>query len=582
MIEKRSKTIKIAIIAAIIIIVLLLGSTIFALSAMTSSKIISGITIDSIDVSGLDKTQACALLEEKLKNKQEAAIKLKYQDYEKDIVLEELELTSNIEEVVDQALSKGRDKNIFINNLNVIRSKFKKENIDLDVNYNDEVLSRILIDINAELPGIVTDYTYSIEGNELVITKGKDGIVLDQEGLKNQIKDEITDFSKNITTQVQLPIKEQKAGEIDLDAIYAEIYTEPQDAYIVEEPFQVVVDKDGIDFAISMEEAKALLNEEKEEYIIPLKVTKAQKTVASLGSKAFPDQLSNFTTRYDAGNVGRTTNLRIATEKLNGYVLQPGETFSYNKALGKRTVENGYKEAAIYANGGVVNGIGGGICQISTTLYNAVLEANLEIVERHNHSFVTSYSDPGIDATVVYGALDFKFKNTRKYPIKIESYIKGGVATVNIYGLKEEPEYTVKITSTVVANIPCPVERIEDPTLPEGTEVVVAKGTNGCKSVTYKYVYTKSGQLVSKTQLSADTYGTIKRTVKVGTKKAEQTQPAPSQEPSTAPKPPATTEPTPPTTTEPTPSTTPEPEPPEEPAPSTPEEPTPTLPETVE
>jgi vancomycin resistance protein YoaR len=488
---------------------------------MGSSKIISGITIDSVDVSGLDKTEACQLLEEKLKERQETTIKLKYQEYEKEVPLEQLEIESNIETIVDQALAIGRDNNIFINNFNIIKRKFNKENIDLEVNYNEEALEKIITDTSVEIPGIVQEYTYSIEDDELIVNKGKDGIAMETEKVKNQIIDEITDFSKDISEEITISVIDKKAESIDIEKIYNEIYTEPQDAYIIEDPFQVIVDKDGIDFAISMEEAKALFQEDKEEYIIPLKVTKASKTVSDLGSKAFPDQLSIFTTRYDAGNTDRTTNLSIACQKINGYVIQPGETFSYNQVLGKRTVENGYKEAAIYTNGGVENGIGGGICQISSTLYNAVVSANLDIVERHNHSFITSYVEAGKDATVSYGSLDFKFKNTRKYPVKIEAYIKSGVATVAVYGLKEDEEYKVTLVSSIIQNIPCDVEKIEDPTLPEGTEVTVTKGTNGCKSVTYRYVYNSAGTLISKTQVSADTYGTIKKTVKVGTKSTQ-------------------------------------------------------------
>ena len=237
--------------------------------------------------------------------------------------------------------------------------------------------------------------------------------------------------------------------------------------------------------------------------------------------------------------------------------MQPGETFSYNKALGKRSVENGYKEAAIYANGGVENGLGGGICQISSTLYNAVLESNLEIVERHNHSFITSYVEAGKDATVVYGALDFKFKNTRKYPIKITAGVSGGVATVNIYGIKEDVEYKVNVVASVTATIPCEVEKIEDSNIEEGKEVVITKGTNGCRSVTYKYVYSLDGKLVSKTQLSADTYSTIKRKVKIGTKKVEEVSappvtPEPSPEPTPSETPQPTEQPETPSTPEPT------------------------------
>lgn len=521
MMKKRQKTIKIAGITVVLIIVLLIALTAFAIPTMFSNKIISGVSIGGINVSGLDKAQAVKMIEEKVTPRQKEIVKLKYGEYEKELPMEQLEVTVNIEKAVDEALSKGRAENIFSNNFAVIASKFRKQDIGLEINYNEEELEKILTEIGAEIPGRVQDYTYNIEENELIITKGKDGIELDVDKMKNDISDGIKNISKEFKNEREISVKEVKAGEIDIEKIYNEVHTEPQDAYIVEDPFQVVVDKDGVDFAITMDEAKTILAESKEEYSIPLKITKAQKTVASLGSKAFPDLLGTFTTRYDAGNVSRTTNLAIACKKLNGQVIQPGEVFSYNKALGKRSVENGYKEAAVYVNGGVENGLGGGICQISSTLYNTVLFANLGIVERHQHSFTTSYVDPGRDATVVYGALDFKFKNTRKYPVKLEAYIKSGVATVSMYGIKEDVEYNVKVVSTVTETIPCPVEKTEDATMAEGVEKVISKGTNGCRSIAYKYVYDMAGNLVSKTQLSADYYGTIAKKVKVGTKQVE-------------------------------------------------------------
>lgn len=531
MMKKRRKTIKISIIAVVIIILLIALTTSFAISTMMSNKIIKGIMINDVDVSGLTKSEACQILEEKMKNRKEGTIKLKYNEYQKDLAIEQLEVSANVEETVDKALEKGRTSNIFVNNFEIIKDKFSRQNLNIDVKYNEEELDKFLTETSAELPGGVQEYTYSVEESELIITPGKSGIVLDQEKMKQEINDELTDLGKEFQTDREIAVKEEQAVPIDLDKIYGEIHTDPQDAYIIESPFQVVVDKNGVDFAIPMEEAKALLAEPKDEYVIPLKITKARKTVSSLGSRAFPNELANFTTRYDAGNTSRTTNLAIACKKLNGQVIQPGEVFSYNKALGKRSVENGYKEAAIYANGGVENGLGGGICQISSTLYNAVLQANLGIEERHNHSFITSYVEAGKDATVVYGALDFKFKNTRKYPIKLEAYLKSGVATVKIYGLKEENEYNVKVVATVLENIPCAEEKVEDATLPAGTTKVIAKGTNGCKSVTYKYVYDQAGNLVSKTQLSTDTYGTIKRVIHVGTKPTA----TPSTTPSTSP-----------------------------------------------
>ena len=168
-----------------------------------------------------------------------------------------------------------------------------------------------------------------------------------------------------------------------------------------------------------------------------------------IGNEAFPDLLASFSTKYAASNTNRTTNLRLASNKINGYVLIPGETFSYNSVVGERTISAGYKDAAIYQNGEVVQGLGGGICQISTTLYNATLFANLEMVELHNHQFVPSYVSAGRDATVVYGVKDFKFKNSRKHAIKITCSVSGGIAKFEIWGLKEETEYDVSVYANV-------------------------------------------------------------------------------------------------------------------------------------
>ena len=160
----------------------------------------------------------------------------------------------------------------------------------------------------------------------------------------------------------------------------------------------------------------------------------------------------------------------------------PGEEFSYNQTLGPRTVATGYKSAKIFSNGEVVDGIGGGICQISSTLYDAVVYADLEITDRRNHQFVTSYLKAGLDATVVYGSQDFKFKNSRNYPIKIVSTVSNGIAKIDIYGVKEETEYQVKIEPVVLQTTPTSI-----------------------KTITYKYRYL-NGKLVDKVVLSRDTY----------------------------------------------------------------------------
>jgi len=194
--------------------------------------------------------------------------------------------------------------------------------------------------------------------------------------------------------------------------------------------------------------------------------------------------LSNIL-QYDASNINRSGNLKIAADKINGTVLMPGEEFSFNEIVGKRTIEEGYRNAKIYENGQVVDGLAGGICQISSTLYNAVLLANLEITERRNHSFTTTYVPAGRDATVVYGRQDFKFKNSRTFPIKIEANVANGIAAFNIHGIREEVEYEIKIIPVTTQTIPYQTEYIPDPTVLPGQQRVKQAGHSGYKVTTY-------------------------------------------------------------------------------------------------
>ena len=237
------------------------------------------------------------------------------------------------------------------------------------------------------------------------------------------------------------------------------------------------------DFKISVEEAKNMITAEvKDEYVIPLKTLYPSVSTSMIGTEAFPDQLASFSTNYNSRDTDRTTNLKLAANKVNGTVLMPGETFSYNKVVGKRTIAAGYKEAAVYSNGQVVDGIGGGICQISSTIYNAAIYANLDIVTRRNHQFVPSYVSASRDATVVYGSTDFQFKNNRKYPIKIMCSVSGGVARVRIFGLKQADDYDVQISSYI---------------------------TSQTSTATYSEAYKilkKNGKVVKKVLLSKDTY----------------------------------------------------------------------------
>lgn len=432
----------------IAIIVLIITFSIFTVYNANNDNIASGIYIKNVDVSNLSKDEAKEKISSYINENLPENIALKHNDYETSIPLSSLNLSFDIDSAVDSAYSIGKNENILKNSFQAIKTMFTHTNIEPSYSIDLEQLETSLKDISSKLPDTVKESGYYIEGKNLIITPGSEGNIVNVSQMVSYIKNGLANLTLkdrvlDIATVVEQPSK------INIDKIYEEIYKDPVDAYYTQEPYAVFPSENGMDFAISLDEAKAMLEEPKDEYVIPLKILYPNVTTNMIGTEAFPDLLSTYSTKYSTRDKDRTTNLQLAANKINGTVLMPGEIFSYNQVVGERTIAAGYKEAPIYVSGEVVDGLGGGICQITSTLYNAVLYANLGIVSRSNHQFVPSYVTASRDATVVYGAIDFKFKNTRNYPIKITCSVSNGIATFNIYGLRSDNEYDVEISSRV-------------------------------------------------------------------------------------------------------------------------------------
>lgn len=500
------------------ILLLFVISTIFAVGNMVNTKILARSKVEQIKVAGLEIDEAYQKVKEEMQTRKEQDILLISQDYETTINLEQLEVQYDSIQAVNSAYKMGRNKNIIISNYQIVKTFLVGNNITQDITWNEQELEKAIEDIASKIPGVKKESSYYIEENNLILYAGQKGLIVEQETLKKQVKQAIKEQMQGKGNQtILIPTKEEEPTVFNIEQIYQEIYKEPQDASYNEQTHQLVTQKEGIDFAISIEEVKKLLEQKQEEYVIPLKITKPKISIESLGVKVFPDQLGRYTTRYDESNKNRTNNIKLASEKIEGTILMPGETFSYNKIVGERTIKAGYKEAAVYMGGKVVDGIGGGICQVSSTLYNAVLDANLEIIKRSNHYFLTSYVPASRDATVSYGSIDFQFKNNRTYPIKVECTAKNGISQVSIYGIKEETEYEVIIQDEITEVLPYTTKYIETSSLTKGQENIVQQGSNGYKSQAYK-ILKLNGKVVSKTLLSKDSYHPMERIIEIGTK----------------------------------------------------------------
>lgn len=490
-------------------------STVFALINRDNETIFSGISIQGIDVSNLTIDEAKRKVSSIIGNHISEEISLQHNDFQTVILPEQFGVSFDVDSAVEQAYSIGKSDSLIKNNYTILSLLLKNYNISPSINYDEDLLNSLIDSINAQLPDRVVNSGYSIDGTNLIITSGKDGILISSSDLKDEILSFLNDISSKNET-INIPVNNVGAEPINLDAIYKDIFKLPVDASYTTNPYVGYPSSNGLDFAISMEEAKAIISNQQDEYTIPLKITYPNVTTNQIGNEPFPDLLSQFSTSFTSSGYNRSNNIILSSAKLNGLVLMPGEEFSYNQAVGQRTRAAGFREAGAYSNGKVVQEVGGGICQVSSTLYNAVLYANLEIVERTNHYFNPGYVKAGLDATVSWGGPDFRFRNNRNYPIRIVTDTSGKKLKVYIYGLKTDDDCTVVLDPRYISSVPYKTTYQNDASLATGETRVVSSGSNGCKTATYKYVYDKNGTLISSECISRDTYSPHNKVVAVG------------------------------------------------------------------
>lgn len=280
--------------------------------------------------------------------------------------------------------------------------------------------------------------------DRLVIDKGITGVKADMEALEKEILEAVKKGKFNC--EISCPLLEVKPREIDLQPYYDAVYQAPVNGEIDEANNYVISSsKDGVSFDMRLASRRVEQAEDGETITVYYKITKPEISTSELDAKQFRDVLGSYST-YGTGTKGRMTNITLAAEACDGVILMPGEVFSYNATLGERTAERGYQEATVYVNTSSTKGIGGGICQVSSTLFAAVLYADLEIVERTNHSLTVGYLPLGMDAAVSWGTLDFRFRNNTAYPIRLSVTYEKGNIDVEILGTKET-DTTVEITT---------------------------------------------------------------------------------------------------------------------------------------
>lgn len=253
---------------------------------------------------------------------------------------------------------------------------------------------------------------------------------------------------------------------------------------------------------------------------VPIKKYKANITKDELKALEIKVKVAEYSTKFNKSQKGRTENIKLAAEKINGYILSPGDTFSFNKVVGERTREKGYQEAPVFIGNQTVSDIGGGVCQVSSTLYNLALLTNLEIIERTNHSLPVSYVPLGRDATVNYDTIDLKFKNNTEENLLLISEVVEDTLTVKFFG-KEKLPFSIDLISETVKTIKPPVTIKEDANLAKD-EVRIKQGSPGyVVRLWKKYV---NGEGEKKTLVSTDTYNPTPTLLYTGVKTVEENE----------------------------------------------------------
>ena len=364
-----------------------------------------------------------------------------------------------------------------------------------------------------------TQTTYALTDTTLDFTMGVSGVSVDENALIQKILD---NTAKGDYSSITCEMVSADPDPIDIQAIHDALYAEPANATleVADDGSYTVTDSvQGIDFDVA--EAQSILSAAQpgETVSVPLNRQDPAIDTATLKANLFKDVLGEYTTSV-SGTADRRSNVQLAAQKCSGTILLPGEVFAYNQVVGQRTEAAGFKKAGAYSNGETVQELGGGVCQDSSTLYCAALYANLEIVERHNHSYVSSYVPIGMDATVSWGGPDFQFRNNTDYPIKVVASYANSKVTFQIVGTKTD-DYSVKITTETIGTTAPTVQEVPDDTLEAGTTQVADKGHTGYKVQSYRHVYDASGNVVYEGKESLSSYKMTPKIIHVGTKVAE-------------------------------------------------------------
>ena len=520
LVPKASKK-KPHVIIIIIAIVLTLIVAAFGYLAYAASgeRVYEGVYIGDVHLGGMDREMVLKTVAREFDG-DELNPMLECEGMQFTIYGSQIGLATDFEATADSAVAYGKDGSIFQKIKNMLDFKNNHQKIDLSLSCDMNLLQYTLSENMPEHIIDVQQYTVEIGEDCLIVTNGKSGRGINAVKVVSAIAKACT--NANLNSPIKVQIEDILPDPINPDAFCKEYNRDPVDAVCDQSGDTINIIGEVVGVKIDCDEAKRIIKENEhssQSYTIPALITYPEVTAEELEAEFTDCVIGTFSTNYSSSSPNRKENIRLASANINGKILNPGEVFSFNDIVGPRTADAGYKVAHVYSGSKVVDGIGGGICQVSSTLYNAVVFADLEIVYRTNHSLPVSYVPLGRDATVSYGTIDFKFKNNKETPVKLEVLADGSNLTVNIYGRKKYLK-DISIETAITGSRQYSTTVIKDDTMYEDERKVEERGTNGTNTQSYK-VIKENGEVVSRTPLAKSSYSPTTQVERVGTKKRE-------------------------------------------------------------
>ena len=483
------------IIALVLVIGVFAAMGVYVMRYKNYDKILPNVYVAGVDVGGMTKEQARSTIETSLTQTKQQSVNVNLPDKVLTFTPRQDTVLINVDQAVDEAYAYGRSNTNPFTIARAIQAAQRRRN-DIDITsaiqVDTEYIHQLIDSTAAEVTKPLTESQVQADMNThtITVTVGSPSRSLNTEELYNLVA---AAFSNNDYSDIDFDYDVSYPETIELDDLYEQLTSEAKDAKYDPDSDSVLPETVGYEPETPLADAneKLAMASAGETLTFNFKETLPELTADELESMLFRDCLSETGTSYLGGSSGRTNNVELACEAIDGTVVQPGEVFSFNDTVGERTAENGYREAIVYVSGKSENELGGGVCQVASTIYYCAMYADLEIVERAEHQFIVDYVPGGLDATVYYGYQDFKFRNDRELPVKIAAYLN-----------EDESSLVVELWGTDFDGIKVQLRTVVEPVYDsEYTDVQI-----GNSVTTYSDMYDLDGNYLDTSRANSGVY----------------------------------------------------------------------------